>query len=87
MISNQTTQQSPADVYLEMSKKTGSTILARIYREQAAKLFNTHTHTRGTLMMTMMYNLLVVCLPLIAFLGPLCLVTALLEGTIWRDRD
>ena len=45
MISNQTTQQSPADVYLEMSKKTGSTILARIYREQAAKLSNTHTHT------------------------------------------
>ena len=47
MISNQQTQQSPADVYLEMSKKTGSTILARIYREQAAKLSNTHTHTRG----------------------------------------
>ena len=38
-------------------------------------------------MMIMMYNILVVCLPLIAFLGPLCLVTALLEGTIWRDRD
>ena len=38
-------------------------------------------------MMTMMYNILVVCLPLIAFLGPLCLVTALLEGTIWRDLD
>ena len=44
MISNQTTQQSPAAVYLEMSKKTGSNLLARIYREQAAKLFNTHTH-------------------------------------------
>ena len=44
MVSNQQTQQSPAAVYLEMSKKTGSTILARIYREQAAKLFNTHTH-------------------------------------------
>ena len=49
MISNQTTQQSPADVYLEMSKKTGSALLARIYREQVAKLSNTntHTHTRG----------------------------------------
>ena len=42
MVSNQQTQQSPAAVYLEMSKKTGSTILARIYREQAAKLSNTH---------------------------------------------
>ena len=45
MVSNQQTQQSPAAVYLVMSKKTGSTLLARIYREQAAKLFNTHTHT------------------------------------------
>ena len=39
------------------------------------------------MMMIMMYNILVVCLPLIAFLGPLCLVTDLLEGTIWRDQD
>jgi hypothetical protein len=38
-------------------------------------------------MMMMMHSILVVCLPLIAFLGPLCLVTALLEGTIWRDQD
>ena len=42
MVSHQTTQQSPAAVYLEMSKKTGSTLLARIYRDQAAKLSNTH---------------------------------------------
>jgi len=42
MVSNQQTQQSPAAVYLEMSKKTGSALLARIYREQAAKLSNTH---------------------------------------------